>query len=154
MLSPEIAPPGDGLRSHQSTPVIFDPETAQVLLQVFRVMYPHDALDDSCYRHVVHELASKTLIDRALADLIEKEVSVLIDQYHWVELSEGDRLEALKQIENSPFFRAIRSEFIIHFYGNPLVWKFLGYEGPSNDLGGYCKRGFDDIDWLASTDPL
>jgi hypothetical protein len=28
------------------------------------------------------------------------------------------------------------------------VWPYFGYEGPSNDKGGYAHRGFDDIDWL------
>jgi hypothetical protein len=28
------------------------------------------------------------------------------------------------------------------------VWKVLGYEGPSAELGGYINRGFSDIDWL------
>ncbi|MBV8142499.1 MAG: gluconate 2-dehydrogenase subunit 3 family protein [Verrucomicrobia bacterium] len=124
------------------------PGTAQILQQVFRVMYPHDNLDDSCYESVVLGFASKTLVDRDFADLVENGVRVLINQHHWAELSEVNRLEALKQIEDTPFFRAIRTEFILRFYRNPVVWKFLGYEGPSNELGGYLNRGFDDIGWL------
>jgi hypothetical protein len=72
----------------------------------------------------------------------------LNNENHWSQLSEPDRLGALHQIENGAFFQAIRTEFLLNFYGNPLVWKFLGYEGPSNELGGYINRGFDEIEWL------
>jgi hypothetical protein len=37
---------------------------------------------------------------------------------------------------------------ITGIYNNPDVWKILGYEGASAHLGGYLKRGFDDINWL------
>jgi hypothetical protein len=146
---PERAPTV-AVRSGWSSSFIFDPETAQVLLHVFRLMYPHDALDDCSYESVVREFASKASADREFADLIEKGVRVLSNQYHWNVLPEENRVEALKQIENTPFFRAIRTEFIIRFYRNPVVWKFLGYEGPSNELGGYLNRGFDDIAWLSA----
>jgi hypothetical protein len=36
-------------------------------------------------------------------------------------------------------------------YSQPDVWPYFGYEGPSNDKGGYLHRGFDDIDWLDET---
>jgi hypothetical protein len=127
---------------------VFQPQTAQYLLQIFRLMYPHDLLDDSYYEYVVQKFASRASMDRDFADLIEKGVYGLNSENHWSQLSESDRLQTLHQIENEPFFQAIRTEFILHFYGNPLVWKFLGYEGPSNELGGYINRGFDEIEWL------
>jgi len=41
-----------------------------------------------------------------------------------------------------------RSDFVLYFYSNPAIWSRFGYEGPSNDQGGYLHRGFNDIDWI------
>jgi hypothetical protein len=37
---------------------------------------------------------------------------------------------------------------VVGLYSQPDIWPYFGYEGPSNDKGGYVNRGFDDIDWL------
>jgi hypothetical protein len=148
-MPPSAAPPPAGVP--QLSPAasnVFQPQTAQGLLQIFRLMYPHDPLDDSCYEYVVQKCASRASTDRDFADLIENGVSKLNGENHWSQLSEADRLRTLHQIENGPFFQVIRTEFLLNFYGNPLVWRFLGYEGPSNELGGYINRGFDEIEWL------
>jgi hypothetical protein len=146
-LSPAI--PAAGIPETPTVPSIgFSPPTAQTLLQIFRVMYPHDSLDDSYYHQVVQKCAAKCSTDRSLADNIESGVRQLNGEHHWSELSGSERIKALQKIEKSPFFQAIRTEFIFGFYGDPLVWKFLGYEGPSNELGGYLNRGFDEIEWL------
>jgi hypothetical protein len=65
----------------------------------------------------------------------------------WIGLS-----EALKQTEQTPFFQTLRSDFVVYFYSNPAVWPRFGYEGPSNDKGGYLHRGFNDIDWIKRED--
>jgi hypothetical protein len=137
-----------GAKSAQLDPAPSNPQTAQVLLQIFRVMFPHDFLDDSYYERVAQKVVSIALVDRPFADLIQNGIGRLKSEYSWKEISESDRLQALKEIESSPFFQSLRIEFILHFYGDPRVWSFLGYEGPSNDLGGYVNRGFDEIDWL------
>ena len=143
-----ILPSVDSRHPDPAPSNLFNPQTAQSLLQIFRVMFPHDVLDDSYYECVVQKIVSIGSTDRAFADLIDNGIGRLKSQYRWSQLSEADRLQTLKEIESSPFFQALRTEFIINFYGNPLVWKFLGYEGRSNDLGGYVNRGFGDIDWL------
>ena len=66
----------------------------------------------------------------------------------WTGLSEEARLEALKRAEQTPFFQRLRSDFVLYFYSNPAIWPRFGYEGPSNDQGGYLHRGFNDIDWI------
>jgi hypothetical protein len=66
----------------------------------------------------------------------------------WIGLSEQARLEALKRAEQTPFFQTLRSDFVVYFYSNPAIWPLFGYEGPSNDQGGYLHRGFNDIDWI------
>jgi hypothetical protein len=46
----------------------------------------------------------------------------------------------------------LRSDFILYFYSTPAIWPLFGYEGPSNDQGGYLYRGFNDIDWIKRED--
>jgi len=48
----------------------------------------------------------------------------------------------------TPFFQKLRSDFVLYLYSNPAIWPLFGYEGPSNDKGGYLHRGFNDIDWI------
>jgi len=68
--------------------------------------------------------------------------------FAWTGLSEEARLQALKRVEQTPFFQRLRSDFVLYFYSNPAIWSRFGYEGPSNDQGGYLHRGFNDIDWI------
>jgi hypothetical protein len=150
-MPPSAALPAAGVpQTPSAASMVFSPQTAQTLLQIFRLMYPHDALDDSYYESAVHQFASRGSIDGGFAELIENGVSRLNSEEHWAQLSESDRLATLQKIEEGSFFQAVRNEFLFVFYGHPLVWKFLGYEGPSNELGGYLKRGFDTLDWLSA----
>jgi len=41
---------------------------------------------------------------------------------------------------------------VVSLYNNKLVWRHFGYEGASAPLGGYIKRGFDDLTWLPEPD--
>jgi hypothetical protein len=150
-MPPSAALPAAGVPQPPSAASMeFSPQTAQTLVQIFRVMFPHDALDDSYYEDAVHKFASRCSTDCPFADLIENGVSRLLGEDDWWQLSGSDRLATLQKIEESPFFQALRTEFLFVFYGNPLVWKFLGYEGPSNEHGGYLNRGFDAVDWLSA----
>jgi hypothetical protein len=66
----------------------------------------------------------------------------------WADLADEARLQALQRVEQTPFFQRLRSDFVLCFYSNPAIWPLFGYEGPSNDKGGYLHRGFNDIDWI------
>jgi hypothetical protein len=57
---------------------------------------------------------------------------------------------ALKSAEETPFFQRLRSDFVVYFYRNPAIWPLFGYEGASNDQGGYLHRGFNEIASSAS----
>ena len=46
----------------------------------------------------------------------------------------------------------VRAATVRHLYNNPEVWPHFGYEGPSAHLGGYIKRGFNDIAWISDED--
>ena len=110
-------------------------------LRVARVMFPHDMLPDIAYAKVVKALEAE-------AETIEAGVARLDDPTPVLELAEEQQLEVLRSSEGTDYFELVRSTAVVELYDNPLVWKALGYEGPSAHLGGYLHRGFDDLDWL------
>ena len=124
---------------------------ALTLLKMTRDRYPHDRLGDVHYAKVVEDLDQKAAADEALAGLLKDGVAGLdgaVGGVKWVELSDGYRLAALKQMEATPFFQTVRGACITGIYNNPAVWRILGYEGSSWEYGGYLERGFDDLAWL------
>jgi hypothetical protein len=90
-------------------------------LRVARVMFPHERLPDIAYAKVVKAIEAE-------AETLEAGVAQLDDPTPFLELDEDRQ--------------------VVELYDNPLVWKALGYEGPSAHLGGYLHRGFDDLAWL------
>ena len=125
-------------------------ELAEQLISIFRVMFPHDTFPDEFYEHVVRKLDDQAVHDQDLSGLLLNGVEALNRQTGcaWAGLPEEARLQALQRVEQTPFFQKLRSDFVLYFYSNPAIWPFFGYEGPSNDKGGYLHRGFNDIDWI------
>ena len=117
-------------------------------------MFPHHGVPDEFYEHVIRKLDDKAAQDQDLPRFLSEGVEDLNRQAGsaWTGLSEEARLEALKRVEQTPFFQTLRSDFVLYFYSNPAIWPLFGYEGPSNDQGGYLHRGFDDIDWVERAD--
>lgn len=127
----------------------------KALLQMCRDLYPHDQLSDEIYQKVVDGYDAAAAGDANMArtlshgvrDLNAAAQSVAGADYVMVD-SERMRVAALGRLESTPFFQTVRGSLITGIYNNPDVWPVFGYEGPSAHLGGYLKRGFDDIDWL------
>ena len=128
----------------------FDSELVERLVAIYRVMFPHDGIPDEFYEHVVRKLDDKAAQNQDLPRLLSEGIEALNGQIGsaWISLSEEARLEALKRTEQTPFFQTLRSDFVLYFYSNAAIWPLFGYEGPSNDKGGYLHRGFNDIDWI------
>jgi hypothetical protein len=132
-----------------------DAGEAKTLLRMTRDVYPHDTLSDAIYQKVVASLdgaaqkdaGTATLLSDGLKDLNAAARRAFKKDYAAV-AKESDRVGLLQAIESTPFFQKVRGEMIAGIYNNPDVWKALGYEGASAHLGGYLKRGFDDISWL------
>lgn len=122
-------------------------ETGCTLVGVTRMMYPHDGLGDEYYAKVVEGLDAQAGDDSDLAQLLEDGVDDL-QSNGWGDKDEDARLDALVEIESTPFFQTVRNEVVTGLYGNPDVWEYFGYEGPSIAKGGYKDRGFNDIGWL------
>ena len=126
------------------------PELVEQLVSIYRTMFPHDGVPDEFYEHVVRKLDEKAAQNENFARILSEGVEALNGQTGstWIALSEAARLDALKQAEKTPFFQTLRSDFVVYFYSSPAIWPRFGYEGPSNDQGGYLHRGFNDIDWI------
>jgi hypothetical protein len=129
-----------------------DEHTVTTLVQMCRYLYPHDAIEDTQYRKIVEEFDKKASADSTFAQLLRDGVASLdaASRGKWLDVSDGDKLQALKSVETTPFFQTVRGTMVsaTGFYDQPVVWKQLGYEGPSWQFGGYLNRGFDDISWL------
>lgn len=120
----------------------------QTTLRVARVMYPHDALPDEAYEKVLRAVEAEASGNDAVRITIEQGVAALDDPTPFAERDADAQTQALRDAEGTPYFDLVRATAVVALYDNPLVWKALGYEGPSVHLGGYVDRGFDDLDWL------
>ncbi len=131
------------------------PSTMKTLVVVARDIYPHDFLADIYYVNAVTPWNDKAAGDASVKVLIEDGVGRLDADAHdrfklpyaqvpW----EDQRLTLLRRIEESDFFKRLRSDLVVSLYNQHDLWAKFGYEGSSADKGGYIHRGFNDIDWL------
>jgi hypothetical protein len=128
------------------------PETLATLIQLARDIYPHDQVPDKYYAIAIKshdeqagkDAAHKELIEKGIADLDQKSGAGGYTGLGW----EDERVAILRQIEDTPFFQAIRGSLVVGLYNQKEVWPIFGYEGESYSKGGYIARGFDDIEWL------
>ena len=128
------------------------PETMATLIQMARDVYPHDQVPDKYYAIAVKSHDEAAAKDSAHKDLIEKGVADLDQRsggsgYRGLGWEE-ERVKVLQQIEETPFFQAIRGGLVVGLYNQKEVWPIFGYEGESYSKGGYIARGFGDIEWL------
>jgi hypothetical protein len=131
------------------------PAALKTLVKVARDIYPHDFLVDSYYITAIKPWDGKAAKDPAIKAMLEDGVRRL-DQdardHHklsYIEVPwEADRVVLLQSIEQTDFFRKIRSDLVVSLYNQEELWPKFGYEGSSAEHGGYIKRGFNDIDWL------
>jgi hypothetical protein len=128
------------------------PELVEQLVSIYRVMFPHDRIPDEFYQHVVQKLDEKAGQNQNLPGFLSEGVEALnaLTGTAWFDLPEEAKLAALKRAEQTSFFQTLRSDFVNFFYSNPAIWPRFGYQGPSNEQGGYLHRGFNDIDWIKS----
>ena len=131
------------------------PATLKTLVKVARDIYPHDFLVDSYYITAIKPWDGKAAKDPATKAMLEDGVKRL-DQdakdHHKLAYAEvpweADRVVLLQGIEQTEFFKKIRSDLVVSLYNQEELWPKFGYEGSSAEHGGYIKRGFNDIDWL------
>jgi len=121
----------------------------ETLLKVARHLFPHDRLADSYYAKVVTDLDAEAEKNSDTGKLLRTGVAGLDEgEKKFIALPAEQQLENLKKIESSPFFQKVRGTEVVSLYNNPAVWKEFGYGGPSYEMGGYLKHGFNDLKWL------
>lgn len=122
----------------------------RTLLRMARDIYPHDRLADEHYLAIIAAYDGKAHSDAVLKGVTELD-SAAVKRFgkRYAELpAEGDRVSLLYDIEETKFFRTLRTDLINQLYNDKAVWPHFGYEGSSWEKGGYLARGFDDINWL------
>ncbi|OJU29319.1 MAG: Twin-arginine translocation pathway signal [Nitrobacter sp. 62-13] len=134
------------------------PATMKTLVKVARDIYPHDFLVDSYYITAIKPWDDKAAKDPAVKAMLEDGVKRLdqnAQDKHKCSYAdvgwESDRVALLLDIEQTAFFKALRSDLVVSLYNQQALWPKFGYEGSSAEHGGYIHRGFNDIDWLPKT---
>jgi hypothetical protein len=131
------------------------PSALKTMVKVARDIYPHDFLADAYYIKAIKPWDGKAAKDAKIRTMLESGVGRLDqdarDRHKLAYLDvpwEADRVALLQAIEQTDFFKAIRSDLVVSLYNQEELWPKFGYEGSSAEHGGYIKRGFSDIDWL------
>jgi hypothetical protein len=131
------------------------PAEMATLARMARDIYPHDRLADVYYIKAVAGYDAKAANDPALRKTIQDGITQLdaaARKKHrapYVDVDwEQDRVVLLQGIQAGALFRKLQGDLLVMLYNNKEVWPKFGYEGRSDDKGGYINRGFDDIDWL------
>ncbi len=131
------------------------PDTMKTMVKVARDIYPHDFLGDVYYITAVKPWNDKAAADPATKAMLEEGVARLNQdsqdrhQTNYADLGwEDDRVALLHGIEQTEFFKKLRSDLVVSLYNQHELWPKFGYEGSSAEYGGYLNRGFNDIDWL------
>jgi len=116
------------------------------LLAAARTIAPHDKLEDAAYALVVHSIDGLAAKDAGLRQQYREGLAQL--GANFATASEEGRVQALKAVESSPFFQALRTNTLQLLYATPLAYAYFGYEGEAFSKGGYLYRGFNDLRWL------
>jgi len=116
------------------------------LLSVARTIAPHDSLEDAAYALVVKAIDEAATADSHVQATVAAGLESLGKDF--ASRSEADRVQALKALEQSEFFRLVRSKVLGTLYASAIAYAHFGYEGEAFSKGGYLTRGFDDLRWL------
>ncbi len=128
----------------------FSPAEADTLVAIVHTLYPHDQLPERCYRRVVIHLDRLAATTPAAKAMLTGFCANLAAGWPipYAARAETYRVQALKALETTPAFFFIQRLAVRYLYDDVEVWAAFGYEGASVHLGGYVKRGFDDLAWL------
>ena len=111
-----------------------------------RTICPHDNLDDAAYALVIQAVDLDASKDENLRKTIRDGIASLGASFSAA--AENDRIEALKKMESSAFFQALRLKTVQVLYATSMAYAYFGYEGEAFSKGGYLLRGFSDLRWL------
>lgn len=126
-----------------------DGAQAKAMLAMARQLFPHDRLGDEYYWVVVESIDKEMADSPELATNIRDGLARLNDGAGGdFSAADSDRqVEAIRNLEGTPFFAAMLPKTQFYLYNNKAVWPKFGYEGSSWEKGGYIERGFNDVTW-------
>ncbi|CAD5372036.1 conserved hypothetical protein [Rubrivivax sp. A210] len=126
----------------------------EALMKMGRTLYPHAKLPDAVYALLAKDLDAAAAADAATATMLREGLAGLDKAVggRFAKASDAKRLAAVKAIEGSPFFGAVRGKCVTSLYDNDMAYAVFGYPGASFDKGGYITRGFQDLKWLPAPD--
>jgi len=121
------------------------------LMAVARTIAPHDKLDDAAYAMVIQAIDSDASKDPSARKMFKEGLAALGPEF--TASREDDRVAALKKVESSAFFQAMRLKTVQVLYSTPMAYAYFGYQGEAFSKGGYLLRGFNDLRWLPEVPP-
>ena len=119
------------------------------LMKMGRVLYPHKKLPDAVYALLAKDLDAGAA-DAKTASMLKDGIASLDKAAggNFAKSTAAKQLAAVKSIEGTPFFAAVRGKCITSLYDNDMAYAAFGYPGSSWEKGGYITRGFQDLKWL------
>lgn len=120
------------------------------LLQMARVLYPHQKLPDAVYALVAKDLDTAATSDAKAAASLRDGITELDRAAggSFINANDEKKLAAVTLLEQTPFFATVRGKCVTSVYDNDMAYAAFGYPGASWDKGGYITRGFQDLTWL------
>ena len=119
------------------------------LMKMGRVLYPHKKLPDAVYALLAKDLDAGAG-DAKTGSMLKEGIASLDKAAggNFAKATAAKQLAAVKSIEGTPFFGAVRGKCITSLYDNDMAYAALGYPGSAWEKGGYITRGFQDLKWL------
>ena len=129
---------------------VLSQDEGNTLLQMGRVLYPHEKLPDAVYALLAKDLDAAAATDAALTLQLRNGIRELtrLTGGTFAAASEATKLNAVLALEKSPFFETVRGKCVTSLYDNDMAFAAFGYPGSSWEKGGYITRGFQDLSWL------
>ena len=119
------------------------------LMKMGRVLYPHKILPDAVYALLAKDLDAGA--GDAKTGAMLKDGIAGLDKAaggNFAKSTDAKQLAAVKSLEGTPFFNAVRGKCITSLYDNDMAYAVFGYPGSAWEKGGYITRGFQDLKWL------
>ena len=120
------------------------------LMKMGRVLYPHAEMPDAVYALLAKDLDAGATSDAKTTTLLRGGIADLDKAAggNFTKATPAKQLAAVKSLESTPFFAAVRGKCVTSLYDNDMAFTAFGYPGSSWEKGGYITRGFQDLKWL------
>ena len=107
----------------------FQMRELQTLLVVARTLFPHSALDATHYVRVVEAICRCCERNASAMKCVSEGLTTLRSYAASFDTaSEATRIEILKTMEMTDFFRVLYTQALENLYGDPGIWDVFAYE--------------------------